>query len=91
MQDLPDNQQLQQILQSFIRQEKPIGLVGHAVAALVSLIDADGQSFVKGKKLTGLSNRNGQAAIVINTEEAQFLIRKMVLIEPLVSTLVAHY
>ncbi|HJS52956.1 MAG TPA: DJ-1/PfpI family protein, partial [Chitinophagaceae bacterium] len=46
MWDLVDNIELKQILEDFNRQKKPIGLVGHGVAALVSLTKDNGESLI---------------------------------------------
>jgi putative intracellular protease/amidase len=59
--DFVDNKKLKQILEDFNRQNKPIGLVGHGVAALISLTTDDGEPFVKGRKLTCFSNREEDA------------------------------
>jgi putative intracellular protease/amidase len=56
MWDFPDNGSLTQLLEDFSRQGKVIGLVSHAVAALVSMKASDGEPFVKGKDLTAFSN-----------------------------------
>lgn len=54
--DFADNKKLNQILEDFYRQNKPIGLVGHGVVALLSLKAVNGAPLVKGKRLTGFSN-----------------------------------
>lgn len=54
--DFADNKKLNQILEDFYHQNKPIGLVGHGVVALLSLKALDGELLVKGKRLTGFSN-----------------------------------
>jgi putative intracellular protease/amidase len=56
MWDFPDNKWLNEIIHNFHNDKKPIGLVGHAVAALVSLTTKDMQPFVKGIELTAFSN-----------------------------------
>ena len=56
MWDFVNNKKLKQILEDFNSQNKPIGLVGHGVAALISLRLNNGEPLVKGKKLTGFSN-----------------------------------
>ena len=56
MWDFPDNKWLNEIIHNFHNDEKPIGLVGHAVAALVSLTKKDKQPLVNGIKLTAFSN-----------------------------------
>ena len=62
MWDFPDNKWLNEIIHNFHKVQKPIGLVGHAVAALVSLTTKDMQPFVKGIKLTAFSNDEEIAA-----------------------------
>jgi putative intracellular protease/amidase len=56
MWDFPDNERLKQIVHHFNLLFRPIGLVGHAVVALVSLTTDSGEPFVKGRKLTAFSN-----------------------------------
>ena len=56
MWDFPANKELKLILEYFIENNKPIALVGHAVAALLPLKNKDGIDFIKGKKLTAFSN-----------------------------------
>ena len=62
MWDFKDNKWLNEIIHNFDNDEKPIGLVGHAVAALVSLTTNEMQPFVKGIKLTAFSNDEETAA-----------------------------
>ena len=62
MWDFPDNKWLNEIIHYFHRDQKPIGLVGHAVAALVSLTTKNMQPFVKGISLTAFSNQEEIAA-----------------------------
>jgi putative intracellular protease/amidase len=62
MWDFPDNKWLNQIIHNFYHQQKPIGLVGHAVVALISLTTKDMEPFVKGLKLTAFSDHEQQAA-----------------------------
>jgi putative intracellular protease/amidase len=57
MWDFPGNEDLKQLLDDFIMQRKPIGLVGHAVVALVALKAKNGEPLVKGRGITGFSNR----------------------------------
>lgn len=54
--DFVNNKNLNQILEDFNHQNKPIGLVGHGAAALVSLKTVNGEPLVKGRKLTAFSN-----------------------------------
>ena len=62
MWDLVKNKEVKQLLEDFNRQKKPIGLVGHGVAALVSLIKDNGESLIKGKRLTSFSNSEEESA-----------------------------
>lgn len=62
MWDFPENKKLKKLLEDFSRQNKPIGLVGHAVAALVFLKKENGEPLVKGRKLTAFSNREEELA-----------------------------
>ncbi|HJS54250.1 MAG TPA: type 1 glutamine amidotransferase domain-containing protein, partial [Chitinophagaceae bacterium] len=77
MWDLVDNKELKQILEDFNRQKKPIGLVGHGVVALVSLTKENGESLVKGKKLTSFSNSEEKSA-QLNGEPDFFLQSKLI-------------
>ena len=77
MWDFVDNKKLKQILEDFNRQNKPIGLVGHGVAALISLTTDDGEPFVKGKKLTSFSNSE-EDAIQLNDKSPFLLESKLI-------------
>jgi putative intracellular protease/amidase len=70
MWDFPDNKWLNKIIHHFNAAQKPIGMVGHAAAALISLTTKDIQPFVKGKKLTAFSNHE-EVFSVLN-EQAPF-------------------
>lgn len=54
--DLADNKSLKKLLETFNRENKPIGLVCHGVAALLSLQNDMGEPLIKGKQVTGFSN-----------------------------------
>ena len=56
MWDFPDNEDLKHLLHDFMAQGKPIGLVGHAVVALIGLTAKNGDPLVKGRGITGFSN-----------------------------------
>jgi putative intracellular protease/amidase len=45
------------ILEGFVSEQKPIAAIGLGVAALISLFTANGDPYVKGKKLTSYTNR----------------------------------
>lgn len=77
MWDFPDNINLKQILSDFYFQHKPIGLVGHAIVALVSLSINSEEPFVKGRKLTAFSNSE-EASIGVN-EKPPFLLESKLL------------
>jgi putative intracellular protease/amidase len=62
MWDFPENDPLRLLLEDFDRQQKPIGLVSHGVAALLHLRNAAGGPFVKGRHLTAFSNTEEQVA-----------------------------
>ena len=72
MWDLVNNKELKQILEDFNRQKKPLGLVGHGVAALVSLAIDNGESLIKGKKITSFSNSEEESSHP--NEEPPFLL-----------------
>jgi len=57
MWDFPGNEDLKRLLDDFNIQRKPIGLVGHAVVALIELKAKNGEPLVKGRGITGFSNR----------------------------------
>lgn len=55
--DMQNCRPLTSILEGFLRDEKPFAAIGLGVTALLSLFMADGQPFVKGRKLTSYTNR----------------------------------
>jgi putative intracellular protease/amidase len=57
MWDFPKDVYLKHLLDDLIGQGKPVGLVGHAVVALIALKAKNGDPFVKGRGITGFSNR----------------------------------
>ncbi|MBC7826552.1 MAG: type 1 glutamine amidotransferase domain-containing protein [Chitinophagaceae bacterium] len=61
MWDLAHNTVLKQLLETFYRDNKPIGLVCHGVAGLLSLQNDNGEFLVSGKCLTGFSNSEEQS------------------------------
>ncbi len=69
--DLSNDQNSLNILQYFDQAQKPMALVCHAPAVLKNLT-SNGQSFVKGKKVTGFSNSEEDAVGL--TEVVPFLI-----------------
>ena len=72
MWDFVNNKMLKQILEDFIHQNKPIGLVGHGVVALVSLTMDNGEPLVRGRKLTAFSNSEEEFADL--NEKPPFLL-----------------
>lgn len=70
--DFVDNKKLKKMLEDFNRQNKPIGLVGYGVAALLSLTTDNGEPFVKGRKLSAFSNSE-EEAVQLN-EKPPFLL-----------------
>ena len=72
MWDFPDSKCLNDIICNFEQDHKPIGLVGHAVAALVSLTTKKMESFVKGRKITAFSNHEEVTAAL--NEHPPFLL-----------------
>jgi len=77
MWDFVNNKELKQIMENFNQQRKPIGLVGHGVVALVSLIKDNGESLVQGRKLTSFSNSEEKSAH-LNGEPDFFLQSKLI-------------
>jgi putative intracellular protease/amidase len=60
--DLADNNILNQLLEAFYRDDKPIGAVCHGVVGLVTLQNDQGALLVKGKQLTGFSNSEEESS-----------------------------
>jgi putative intracellular protease/amidase len=77
MWDLVNNKELKQMLEYFNRQKKPVGLVGHGVVAIVSLTKDNGESLVKGRKLTSFSNSEEKSA-QLNGEPDFYLQSKLI-------------
>jgi len=72
MHDFPGNLWLKVLLDEFIREGKPIGLVGHGVVALIALASPDGGPLVKNRGLTAFSNKEEELAGL--REEPPFLL-----------------
>lgn len=70
--DLTNSATSIELIQEFDRAQKPIGFVCHAPAVLKNVKTASGDSFVKGKQLTGFSN--SEEATVQLTDVVPFLI-----------------
>lgn len=54
--DLVDNEYSIALIQSFVKEGKPVGAVCHAPAVLKNVKDDNGEFLVKGRKVTGFSN-----------------------------------
>jgi putative intracellular protease/amidase len=63
------------LIEKFNSQDKPIGFVCHAPAALKNVKDANGNPLVKGKKVTGFTNTE-EAAVGL-TGIVPFLVEDM--------------
>jgi putative intracellular protease/amidase len=63
------------LIETFNSQEKPIAFVCHAPAALKNVKDANGNPFVKGKKVTGFTNTEEEAVQL--TAIVPFLVENM--------------
>jgi putative intracellular protease/amidase len=77
MWDFPNNILLQGLLSDFYYQNKPIGLVGHAVVALITFSINTQDSFVKNRKLTAFSNSE-EASIGLDEKPPFLLESKLV-------------
>src|SRR5665213_1963472 len=64
--DFVNNKNLNRILEDFNYQNKPIGLVGHGAAALISLKTVNGEPLVKGRRITAFSNSEEELNGLIN-------------------------
>lgn len=70
--DLAESQKSINLIESFERANKPIGFVCHAPGVLRHVKTADGQPFVKGRRVTGFTN--GEEEDVQLTNVVPFLI-----------------
>ncbi|MGB7841247.1 MAG: type 1 glutamine amidotransferase domain-containing protein [Salinimicrobium sp.] len=73
--DLSNDKTSIELIESFNAQEKPIGFVCHAPAALKNVKAKNGDALVKGKKVTGFTNTE-EAAVQL-TEIVPFLVEDM--------------
>ena len=73
--DLSNDKTSIRLIESFNAQEKPIGFVCHAPAALKNVKAKNGDALVKGKKVTGFTNT--EEATVQLTEIVPFLVEDM--------------
>lgn len=60
--NFPKDKRLQQLVGYFIRQQIPIGFVGHALAAMILLTRYDGRPLVAGRRLTAYSNEEQESS-----------------------------
>ncbi|WP_199269168.1 type 1 glutamine amidotransferase domain-containing protein [Polaribacter sp. L3A8] len=75
--DLTNDKVSVALIEKFDRQEKPIAFVCHAPAVLRDVKNADGTALVKGKKVTGFSNKE-EAAVGL-TEVVPLLLEDMLI------------
>jgi putative intracellular protease/amidase len=61
MWDMPDNATSIALIEAFVKADKPVGAVCHAPVALVNVRGKDGESLVKGKRVTGFTNAEEEA------------------------------
>ena len=64
--DLTNDQKSVELIEAFTRTQKPIGFVCHASAVLKNVKTQNGESFVKGKNVTGFSNSEEEAVQLTN-------------------------
>jgi len=65
--DLSDNKILNELLEEFNREEKPIGSVCHGVVTLLSLLNKNGLPLVEGKRITAFSNSEEESGGLTKT------------------------
>lgn len=70
--DLSESKESINLIENFIKQNKPVAAVCHAPAALVKVKGTDGEPLVKGKKVTGFTNTEEEAVNL--TEVVPFLV-----------------
>jgi len=61
MWDMPDNATSITLIEAFVKADKPVGAVCHAPVALVNVRGKDGEFLVKGKHVTGFTNKEEEA------------------------------
>ncbi|GAA5849065.1 hypothetical protein JCM3766R1_002287 [Sporobolomyces carnicolor] len=72
--DLTDNATNQKLILEFYNSKKPTASVCHGPTVFVNIKDADGERFVKGKKVTCFSDQEEEMAGL--TKEIPFLVEK---------------
>ena len=70
--DLTSDKQSINLIESFWKSEKPVAVVCHAPSVLLHAKDEKGNALVKGKKITGFSNTEEEAAKL--TDVVPFLL-----------------
>ena len=70
--DLVDNTDSVSLIESFIKEQKPVAGVCHASAVFLNVKDTDGNALVAGKKVTGFTN--SEEAAVQLTDIVPFLV-----------------
>jgi putative intracellular protease/amidase len=70
--DLVDNTDSISLIESFVKEQKPVAAVCHASAAFLNVKDTDGNALVAGKKVTGFTN--SEEAAVQLTDIVPFLV-----------------
>ena len=73
--DLANDKNSIALIEAFNKQNKPIGFVCHAPAALKNVKNESGETLVKGKKVTGFTN--GEEEAVQLTNVVPFLVEDM--------------
>ncbi|MDH7444031.1 type 1 glutamine amidotransferase domain-containing protein [Aquimarina sp. 2201CG14-23] len=73
--DLAEDQNSIALIEAFYAQQKPVSAVCHAPAVFKHVKGTDGESMVKGKKITGFSNTE-EAAVQL-TDVVPFLVEDM--------------
>jgi putative intracellular protease/amidase len=64
--DLTDNTTSIALIETFLKEEKPVAAVCHASAAFLNVNDSTGESIVKGRAITGFSNTEEDAVQLTN-------------------------
>lgn len=70
--DLTENQKSIELIESFLKSNKPVAAVCHASAALLNVKQASGEFAIKGKVVTGFTN--SEEAAVALTDVVPFLL-----------------
>ncbi|SEA13858.1 type 1 glutamine amidotransferase domain-containing protein [Psychroflexus halocasei] len=73
--DLAESEESAKLIEDFYKADKPISFVCHAPAALKKVKNQSGEALVKGKKVTGFTNSEEEAAGL--TSVVPFLVENM--------------